>query len=449
MDHHDKPKVKAHVVAVDMGYGHERAAHGLLDIAHGQKYWIANNYVGIPESEHRLWKQGKSFYEIFSRIKSVPIIGNTIFKLLIDRQQTIPNFYPKRDMSEPTSQVKQTYFLIEKLGMCKHLIQELEKNPLPLICTFFTPAFAAEYYGYPNDIYITICDADMSRAWVSRDPKKSRIKYFAPTGRVVERLKLYGVPAKNIFHTGFPLPKSNVGGASMRIINPDLLDRLAILDPNRIYYNRYHETLDRHFGRQLMHVKPKRRLAVTFAVGGAGAQREIGITAVASLALRLKRGELDFHLIAGHRPEVASYFEEEIQKLGLEKQLGKSIHIMLGKNRREYFDKFDELLRKTDILWTKPSELSFFVGIGIPIIMAPPIGSQEDFNKRWLYQVGAGIRQNDPRYTSEWLFDWVNSGGLARAAWNGFIEAPTHGTYRIEDVISKRKSELEILPMII
>ena len=77
------------------------------------------------------------------------------------------------------------------------------------------------------------------------------------------------------------------------------------------------------------------------------------------------------------------------------------------------------------------------------------MGSQEDFNRLWLQQVGGGVAQNDEQYTDEWLFDWLQSGGLARMAWNGFIEAPTHGTYRIEDVIFKRPSELELPSMIV
>ena len=49
----------------------------------------------------------------------------------------------------------------------------------------------------------------------------------------------------------------------------------------------------------------------------------------------------------------------------------------------------------------------------------------------------------------EWLFDWINSGGVARMAWNGYIEAPTHGAYRIEDVVLGQKSEIHPLPLIV
>ena len=87
------------------------------------------------------------------------------------------------------------------------------------------------------------------------------------------------------------------------------------------------------------------------------------------------------------------------------------------------------------MLWTKPSELVFYSALGMPIIMAPSLGSQEDYNRTWLKTIGAGISQNDPRYTHEWLFDWVNSGWLAEAAMAGFLDSRQFGVYNIIDVV--------------
>jgi hypothetical protein len=55
----------------------------------------------------------------------------------------------------------------------------------------------------------------------------------------------------------------------------------------------------------------------------------------------------------------------------------------------------------------------------------------------------------DPKFANEWLFDWINSGGRARFAWNGYIEAPTHGAYRIEQLITGEKMDLAELPLIV
>ena len=76
--------------------------------------------------------------------------------------------------------------------------------------------------------------------------------------------------------------------------------------------------------------------------------------------------------------------------------------------------------------------------------MAPTVGSQEEFNRVWLESTGAGVRQEDPKYTHEWLFDWLKSGWLAEAAMNGFLDAPRNGAYHIEEVVLKgKKSEIE------
>ncbi|MFA5935379.1 MAG: hypothetical protein WC787_00770 [Patescibacteria group bacterium] len=437
----------AHVVSVNMGYGHERAAYALTDLAH-EGIITANNYQGIPASDKRLWVESRKLYEAISRLQPLPVVGDAIFEVM-DRIQRIDPFYPRRDLSAPTIQVKQTYYMIEKLGLGRHLIEKLSKNPLPLICTFFIPAFAAEVYDYPGDIYVVICDADMSRAWVARDPKKSRIKYFAPNGRVVERLKLYGIRPENIFLTGFPLPKEVIGGPEGKIINKDLMSRLCNLDPNGIFTRKYIRTLEAVMGTGTCQKKQDHPLTLTFSVGGAGAQRTLGVDIMKSLKSKLMRNEITLHLAAGTKKEVAKFFLDKVKELKLGRALGESLFVDAQPDRPTYFHEFTNLLRKTDILWTKPSEMSFYTGIGLPIIMAPSIGSQEVFNRTWLKMIGGGVSQGDPRYTNEWLFDWIASGGLARMAWNGFIEAPTHGSYRIESILTGEGVELEKLPMIV
>lgn len=440
---------KAWVVAVNMGYGHERAAFGLKELAYGGIV-IANDYPGIPHHDRELWKQSRSVYEFFSRLQPLPLVGQSMFDVM-DRFQKIPDFYPRRDLSKPTLQVIESYRWIEKHGLGKDLIERLSRrhSHLPFISTFFLPAFAAEIFDYPGDIYCLICDTDVSRAWVPLDPKQSRIRYLAPNGRVVERLKLYGVPAERIFLTGFPLPKPLIGGPEAKIVKRDLAERLCHLDPEGIFNSKYAETLNRELGPRLCNITSKRPLTLTFCVGGAGAQKQLGLEVVESLRKAILQKSIRVNLEAGIRKPIARYFLEGIKTLGLGKMLGTGLHIHAYDERAEYFSHFTRTLRSTDILWTKPSELSFYVGAGLPIIIAPSIGSQEDFNRIWLQSVGAGTPQLDPRYTNEWLFDWVNSGGLARFAWSGYAEAPTHGAYRIESLVTGEPISLASLPLIV
>ena len=428
-----KNNQKVRIISVDMGYGHQRPAHSLRSLATKKEIINANNYRGIPKKDKDIWKSFNGFYEFISRFKRVPLIGDLFF-YFFDQYQKIVEFYPRRNLSNTNFILRRTYDFFEK-GWGRDLIGRLEKNPLPLICTFYVPAFMAEYFNYPGSIYCVVCDADISRTWAPLDPVSSRIKYLAPTERVVERLKLYGVRPGNIILTGYPLPLENIGVKGLKILKEDLAKRLLILDPNKRYFKKYQSLIKDYLKR--IPKKVIRPLTLMFAVGGAGAQKEIGIQIVKSLKEKIKSGEVKVILVAGIKKDVFSYFSKNIKLLKLQKDLGKGVEIIFDKRIEDYFKKFNLALRETDILWTKPSELSFYSGLGLPIIIAPPIGSQERFNQRWLLRSGFAINQQDPYYTNEWLFDLLERGWFAEAAMEGFVETEKRGTLIIEQLISR------------
>lgn len=430
-----KEKQKARIISVDMGYGHQRTAHSLKELAYKGKIINANSYEGIPEKDRKIWESFNEFYDFISQFKRFPFIGDFFF-FLFDQFQKIADFYPKRNLSKPNFSVKRTYDFIEK-GWGSHLIGSLGKETIPLICTFYVPAFMAEYFDYPGDIYCVVCDADVSRAWVPKDPYRSRIKYFAPTERVVKRLKLYGVRPENIYFTGYPLPISNVGKRNLGILKRDLAKRLLVLDPKRKYFSRYESLIKKYLKK--IPKKKIRPLTIMFAVGGAGAQKEIGFQILKGLKEKIRTKKVRLVLVAGIRSEVKDYFLERIRFAGMEDYLDKGIKIIFKEKINDYFDEFNSVLRKTDIVWTKPSELSFFSGLGLPIIMAPCIGSQERFNKRWLLNSGFAIEQRNPVHADEWLFDYLDQGWLAEAAMEGFIETEKRGFLTIKKIISKKE----------
>ncbi len=435
--HKHKHSQKAWVVSVDMGYGHQRAAFPLRHLAYKKNIISANNYPGVPERDRRVWRESQRFYEFISRFKRVPVIGKPAWELY-DSLQEIPKFYPKRDLSKMSLQVKQIYRLIEKRQWGKHLIDKLSKDPKPLITTFFIPAFMAEHFDYPGEIYCLATDTDINRAWAPKEPASSRIQYFAPNHRVVERLKLYGVAADKIFLTGFPLPLDNIGSDTMEILKGDIAQRLVNLDPDRLHWQRYKGLVKRYLGIKKLPNKSNHPLTVTFAVGGAGAQRDIGADIIKSLKNQIRLKKIRLVLVAGIHNNVAKFFSDAAVAAGLREELGRGIKIIFGSTKDQYFKKFDEALRTTDVLWTKPSELCFYAALGIPVIIAPPIGSQEHFNRRWLRTIGAGVTQENPKHADEWLLDWIHSGWFAEAAMEGFIEAPKMGTFNIENIINHR-----------
>ena len=436
----------AYVIDVDMGYGHARAAHALRHLS-GGKVITANEYDGMTDSERTLWKRWKEAYETLSRLRPVPIIGNLSYQI-VEKAQEIPAFYPRRDLSKPNLAVKEVYRLIERHGLGRELTQRLNKDPRPVICTHPVPAFALEVHGYRGAIWCVPTDTDVARPWVAREPKQSRIRYCCANGRLMERLQLYGVQSSRLTLTGFPLPPELIGGVKSSVLKHDLARRLAVLDPMGLFREHYRY----EFGSSLSDVPLNTGTSpgdvplvptLMYCVGGAGAQREIGKQLIKSLTPSLQRGVLKLILVAGTRKDVAEYYSRALPKTN------GTVEILCKDTRATYFESMNEALHRTDILWTKPSELAFYTALGIPVVMAPPLGRQEEFNAIWLTQVGGGMMQGDPRYANEWLFDWLNSGGFARAAWNGYIEAPTHGTYRIEDAVRERPSELEMPPLIV
>ena len=65
---------KINLIAADMGYGHQRAAYPLLDIAFENKIISINNYEGISTWEEKYWKNSLKSYEKISRLKKFHLL---------------------------------------------------------------------------------------------------------------------------------------------------------------------------------------------------------------------------------------------------------------------------------------------------------------------------------------------------------------------------------------
>lgn len=430
---------KAWVITANMGYGHLRAAHPLKDIAY-KRIITANSDKLTTESEARTWRRFRIIYEGVSRINKVPIVGGLLWNMY-DKLQTISPIYPFRDLSKPNYATIYLDRLINK-GFLSGLIDYLKTKEIPLVTTFFAVAIAAAHLNM-NEIYCIVTDTDINRIWVPKNPKTNKICYLVPTSTVVTRLQEYGVPKENIYLTGFPLPKENTG-KDLRVLKQDLRARLPNLDPNKIYLNKYAPVIAKEINYKKTY-KTSRPLTITYSVGGAGAQKEIAKQILRSMKKKLQKGEVKLNLIAGTRPEIRDYFLKEIKKIGLETQLGKSINVIFQLSKTDYFKEFNEILRTTDLLWTKPSELSFYAALGIPIIIAPALGYHEKQNQKWLVQKGIGIPQENPLHCDEWITDWLNKGILAEAAIEGYLEAHKYGTYNVERIVfAKNKKNIKL-----
>jgi hypothetical protein len=425
---------KAWVVTVDMGYGHQRAAYPFKDIAE-ERIITANSDKTVTEEERKRWEKVRMLYESVSRFKSIPLIGESLWRIY-DRAQTISPYYPFRDLSKPSFGA---IYLDEQLkkGFIKSIIEYVKKKDLPFISTFFATAIAASHYGLKR-VYCVVTDTDINRAWVPKDPKTHSITYLAPTEDTAKRLEEYGVPPERICFTGFPLPKENIG-EHLSILNSDLSCRLGLLDPDRQFIPKYKEIIQKNIGR----IKNKDRpLTLMFSVGGAGAQQEIADKIILGLKNKIHMHRIKLILMSGTRPEVEQHFVKTAVLAGLKDELGGFLQVICKLDKKSYFAEFNSLLRETDILWTKPSELSFYTALGLPIIISPPVGYHEIMNRKWLVTMGSGMDQEDPEFCGEWLFDLLKKGLLAKMAWQGYMLAPKYGTYNIERMLKGSSQKL-------
>jgi len=430
------PEWRATVVAVMMGMGHLRAAYPLRHFSR-EGVMIYGSKLTAPESEYRIWNKIRTSYYFISRAGEMPVIGDFLLRLMVWLQRIEP-YYPRRDHSRPNFAVQYLDRLINRRGLCRALITQIHQTHLPVIHTYFATAIAADRWLDKEDInYLLICDSDFNRVWAPKDPRQSNLRYLAPCTQVKRRLISYGVPEKNIFLTGFPLPRENIGSETgLEILKEDLFNRLVRLDPKGRFFQIHQKSVPYLLGREAIPAARDQCFTVTFAVGGAGAQTEHAFAILLSLSQAIGEGRVRFILSVGIQKRIFEKVLNRVNRMGLYGMLDNGLAILFDADPQKYLDKFNVCLRRTDVLWTKPSELVFYSGLGLPIVMAPSIGTHEELNKRWLQEIHAGIEESGPaKYCHEWLFDLRETGRLAEAAWDGFLKVRKLGTFKIERLI--------------
>ena len=414
------------VVSAAMGYGHLRAARPLAEVL-GVPLLRADLPPLCSPEERRVWSLLLSGHSALSR----PIPGGGLFGLSetfgMDWVTQIPPLYPERDLTRPDL-ATHVLGLLMLLGLGRGMLDHLRQADVPLLTTFYAPAIVADRAGLSR-IYCVVTDADVQRVWVAPDPSISNIHYFAPSFRVVRRLRAYGVHKSHISLTGFPLPPSLLGGPGLSLARRRLAKRLVRLDPEGSFRELHEQELVRVVGE--LPPRVDRPLRLCYAVGGAGIQAELADDFLTSLSDWIRERRLEVTLVAGLRPGVAERFQRSIDRAGLEGFLNAGVGVLASSDFDDYYVKFNEALARTDLLWTKPSELSFYGALGIPLILTRPVGTHERFNRRWLRRLGVGLKQEKPRTARGWIGEWLADGTLAGAAWSGFVRMPKEGTYRI------------------
>ena len=376
------------VASVAMGYGHLRAAAALAGRL-GETVTEIDRPPIAAAAEQRMWGRTRSSYELVSRWSQMAVLG-PVFRTVLDRLTRI-GVSGGADRA-----VRRLDRLIAK-GLGRGLAQHLEATGRGLLTTFYAPALAADHHaGTPVACVLT--DTDVHRIWAPARPDQSRILYLAPTEVAAARMRSYGVADRQVVVTGFPLPDE--------LVDDDPEPRLARLAGGD--------------------GAPR----LTFAVGGAGAQATRARELLESLAPAVRAGDLHLALVAGTRRRLARQFTNWCRDRGLDR-----VEVVAALDFSDYLGRFDELLSRTDVLWTKPSEMVFYAALGLPLILDDPVGDHERANARWILDAGAGVVRPEAVEVGRTVTQWLGDGTLADCARRGLDRLPRDGATRIVDTV--------------
>jgi hypothetical protein len=419
------------IISLEMGYGHLRAAYPIAD-ALNRPVYLADETPIAGENDARLWQLIRRGHSFLSRPGESDWLVRQA-NALMDLVTIIPPMHETADQSSPDFGTKVIHQLIRR-GLGRGLVEYLKTRKSALLTTIYAPALVANAADIEH-IYCVVTDADVQRVWVPYNPAQSRIHYFAPSARVARRLQAYGVREDQITLTGFPLPPELTQGSALDGLRNDVARRIVRLDPEGTFRKLHTPMMERLLGE--LPAECSGPLTMTLAIGGAGAQASLADEVLPRIKDRIRDGRLCLNLIAGTRAEVAQRFAKAVEASRLTSRLGKSVHIVYEPSFSAYYRRFNALLPSTDILWTKPSELSFYAGLGLPLILSHPVGTHERYNRRWLREQGAALKQRRAEHFPGWFDEWLADGTLAAAAWSAFTRIPSDGTLNITRALSE------------
>lgn len=417
------------LVTAEMGFGHLRAIKPLSDILQNPIIELSKN-DNSSEKEKKHWNKIRKQYEYLSRCKDKPITGILIYPIFNQLLKISKN--TTKDLSKASYQVKLLYYLIKKRNICNGIMSLLKnKENSSLLTSFYAPAIANDIYNKTKS-YCIICDSDINRVWVSKNPKESNITYFSPCQTASNRLKQYGINEKNIILTGFPFPQELIGTAKKEILENNFIKRLLKLTKNEQTLLNLLKNLDLSNYNATSSLNDN-KLEITLAIGGAGAQKNLAKKIIEDLENQLLEDNIKLNLVAGIKREVNEYFIHLCQKAQL-----KNINIIYADNFDEYYNLFNKTIANTDVLITKPSELTFYCALGLPILLTEPIGYQEERNKQWALENNFALDFPYHESLDKFIEREITNNSFAEIATNAFKNNSQNGVYQIIDYIEKQ-----------
>ena len=424
------PSAGASVVAVNMGYGHLRPAAALATE-------LSTTVRRADEAPLADSRDRATFARMHALLVSLSLAPETPFlgarlRHLLDAATFIPRIRGRGRLSAPNGATRYLSGLIDR-GFGRNLVGHLRRSGETLVSTFYAQPIAADAAGVDRLVCV-VTDAEVNRVWVASDPAASRVRYCVPLRRTARRLEAYGVDPRRITVTGFPLPPGLVGGRGHETLVRNLGARLRRLDPAGAF-RRAGPASARAVADLADDAAASGPVQVTFAIGGAGAQADLATQLVRALREPLARGAMRLTLVAGVRRATATALTSFVARHAREALALGAVEVLHEPSFDGYLGRFEACLARTDVLWTKPSEMTFYGALGLPLVLTPPLGFHERINGRIARRRGFGFVSPPAGAAASWLEARLLDGSLARAAWAGRERMPCDGTYRIADLV--------------
>ena len=343
--------------------------------------------------EQRLWRASRRFYEVTSRASQLPVVGAPL-RSLLEALTHIPHLYPLRDLSAPTFQARSLDRLIRKgLGRgladhlqgdrraaADHLLRARPRRRPPRLRAGLLPRHrlghqprlgAAAARAAADPLLRAEPAGGAAAARLRRGARADRVHRLPAAGRAARRAGPAGAAAQPGRAPGAAGPRAGLPRPDPRR-DPSLPGRPAA--PIRRAGRRWSRS---------RWAAPARRPSWRGACSR-------------SLQPLIEEGRLRLCLVAGVRAEVAASSAAGSREAGLGAADRAAAH-PVGRTSTSYFPRFNALLAETDILWTKPSEMTFFAALGLPLVLRGRSGVHERYNRRWAVENGARPQAARPR----------------------------------------------------
>jgi hypothetical protein len=415
------------IVAIEMGYGHLRAANTIAESLGTHVVRMDLPPVASP-GEAALWRGMRKFYNGLSQVCDWPM-GGAAASVILEKITKITPLRTDTRGEPPTVLAR----LADSLTRCTfgRGLRAMAAGK-QLIATYPAIAMAARHASGTR-VFCLATDTDLNRAWAPANAANAAIDYFAPVKRVAERLRSFGVPEKRIHLTGFPLPEKLIEQTKT-----SLARRMYRLDPTHNFREQASSEISEiaEFTRDRQQPSRMEPISLTVALGGAGSQVRQVSQILRSVRDRILAGKLRLTLVAGTRADAAQTLRKMIQQSGLSSDDPSTVTVLFAADANDYFRLFEACLENTDLLWTKPGELVFYAALGLPLLLAPPLGDQEHSNRHWLLSNDAAVDAGSPASLDQRLEALLGTGELCRIAWNAYSRLDRNGTRRIREALA-------------